>query len=209
MTKRICVIGNAELLSNSTQFVDNSEVVIRINDCKNYTGLSGRKTDLVFVNNTGEPARRLVVNAPFQNQELFSHVDKFVFVRDIKVHRRFLLATEQERYLNLIDDHADEIVHHNEILSNRTDKLSKKFNLDVFRAIWQERKRRWIPGPFIMPSTGIFAVMYAVGLKEMLGYDVTLIGFTFHGWKGHPWSSEKRLCAELANKGILSIHHDK
>ena len=147
MTKRICVIGNAELLSNSTQFVDNSEVVIRINDCKNYTGLSGRKTDLVFVDNTGEPARRLAVNAPFQNQELFSHVDKFVFVRDIKVHRRFLLATEQERYLNLIDDHADEIVHHNEILSNRTDKLSKKFNLDVFRAIWQERKRRWIPGP--------------------------------------------------------------
>lgn len=64
MKKKIVIIGNALLnkkykwffRKNHSQFVDNSDIVIRINEAKNFNKGTGRKTSILGLVNRGTPS---------------------------------------------------------------------------------------------------------------------------------------------------------
>ncbi len=204
MKKRICVIGNAKLKTDSSHIEDTSDMVMRINDCKNYDGLSGQKTDAVLVNNIGGSAESYVTGMPFKNNQICSKAKTFIIVRDYEVHREFRLSTKQEFTVNF-RDHKEEIVSSNGIPADKLEIFSKDFNVFVFNALLKMREGLPVQEPFLMPSTGMFAILYAVKLREIFELEAIMLGFKFQGWGGHPWSLEKRLCAGLIRSGKIRL----
>ena len=55
----------------------------------------------------------------------------------------------------------------------------------------------------LMPSTGFLAVHYV--LEAMPDYRLCMVGFSFEGWPGHPWTLEQAHIASLASQGRLEF----
>ncbi|MCA3573825.1 MAG: hypothetical protein IOC86_07890 [Aestuariivirga sp.] len=201
------MVGNAPLGVDFSDLVDNSAVVYRINDCKNYDGLSGQKTDIVLINNLGDSVPRYLVEKPFLNKEICAKSEKFVIVRDHEVHRQFLISTNQQRFLPMIEDQTTSIILENKIPLNKVVRYSGKFNLRVFNTLLDVRAKERISDElFIMPSTGMFAILHALTRWRSHGFEINLIGFAFSGWGGHPWSCEKKLCSDLHDGNHVVWH---
>ncbi|MDI6838706.1 MAG: Urease operon accessory protein, partial [Rhizobiaceae bacterium] len=55
MGRRIVIVGNGEVPQGAAEAIDAADIVVRFNESRNF-GLSGNRTDVVAVCNTGRPA---------------------------------------------------------------------------------------------------------------------------------------------------------
>lgn len=65
MKKRLFIVGNGPLISDLGDRVNSSDHVIRFNEPKSSPGMSGTKTDWLFVCNTGKPMARRLKNPDY------------------------------------------------------------------------------------------------------------------------------------------------
>lgn len=230
--KRITIVGNAPLSIDYSDLVDSSDVVIRINNCKNYSAFSGKKTDYLFINNFGSPAQGYVENTSLLKNEICKKAERFFFVRNFDCHLEHLKKIGKVKLEKLLlTDYADQIVLSNRIDPEKLELLSHEFNTYVFDTINNFKinivfhylfytKKHSITSSiknllkififkerFTMPSTGVFAVLYAINEISKDGDELNLIGFTFEGWRGHGWEIERALIQELAKLGKLNLHY--
>lgn len=54
--KSLIVVGSAPLEIDLARFIDACDCVVRFNNCKNYGGNSGSRTDVLFLSNSDDPA---------------------------------------------------------------------------------------------------------------------------------------------------------
>jgi hypothetical protein len=55
------------------------------------------------------------------------------------------------------------------------------------------------------PSAGMVVIQRILEDPEFGSYQRYVLGFTFKGWQGHPFTLEKRLVETHAAKGLLHL----
>jgi hypothetical protein len=182
------IIGNAPIPVDYSEFIDNCELVLRINEGKNIGVHSGQKTDILCITNTGGPARRIIEGKSIWNSSYYNKLSEVWFPRDSEVHKKYLQTVELPYPATEFDNRADELVAANDLSRTTIRQFSGEFNEAVFKKL-KDRARH----PFICPSTGLLAIEYILSKARFDRYNKVLAGFTFEGWAGHPWELEQRI----------------
>ncbi len=122
------------------------------------------------------------------------------FPRAVEVHEE-LRARAPDGY---VKPAAERDISGRILRRNRLRQPATHFDADFYRrclACLQEGDDPADPGMF--PSAGFMALRHV--LERMEGARATLIGFTFQGWKGHPWAQEAAYVRRLAGDGRLEL----
>jgi hypothetical protein len=91
MKKRLFVVGNGPLPEDLSARVDASDHVIRFNEPKASIGMSGTKTDWLFLNNTGKPMQRRLADPAYPVSPIVRAADLVFFVYHPRIIRQHVM----------------------------------------------------------------------------------------------------------------------
>jgi len=195
--KRVVLIGNAPVKTNSfnrnslSAFIDDSEVVIRINSADNYSKGTGKKSDVLGIINIGDPAIEFSYRRKI-NKHVKEKISSVWFSRPLDLYSSSNILVEEDlseyilnfQKLNHIPSHA--------IPKEQYQYLSKK----IFPANG---------GNMVDPSSGFCFLHMMLSAEEFKGLKKVLVGFSWEGWTGHNWKLEKKICLDLHKNGDIYI----
>jgi hypothetical protein len=191
--QRIALVGNGLIDANSATEIDACDHVVRFNKANGWGGNAGTRTDTLYLVNHGGQmkewidtdilasmpqvlaSRRIALPIPMLNGHVApgtpgAHIDQLNFI------------SEASRRLQEAGHH---VVAHT-VADYRT-------------AV--ERLRNYeqlVDGPstgHLHPSTGFLALSKILS-DAASNTHITLWGFTFEGWGGHPWELERRFAID-------------
>jgi len=196
VSKNLIVVGNAACSINYSGLIRRADLVLRFNECKQFGGNVGTRTDILCINNLGAPARRYVATRPLLHLEPVRSA-RLWFPRHAGVcldHVSRMMQAHpglRPQWPDLdFQDYAAEIVTANDLGHCTAETFSKDLNTRVFRKLEQAGAP-----PFFAPSTGMLALARVLEDPAFAGHRVHLVGFGFSGWPGHPWQAERACVA--------------
>ncbi|MDD2662764.1 MAG: hypothetical protein PHD19_03285 [Dechloromonas sp.] len=204
---RMVILGNAPMKFDMTQYVDASALVVRFNECGNYAKGTGTKADILCLNNFGKPAEQWITRKTIQKLPFISSVDEIWIPRvaDILLTHRIAykeLTGDRHFDKDKFRDLSNELISSNGLGEKKIVRFSEELNKEVL-----DNLKSLSPVDFREPSTGILAISHVLSEGRFSGYDKIILGFTFEGWKGHPWSGElllvKKYMEERSNLMLL------
>jgi len=223
---KLIIVGSAPLDRDFSRFIENCDCVVRFNNCKNYGGFSGTRTDILFLSNSGDPAMHRTLafllqdRTPDQVQREMPYVHKantVWFVRprnpellehlNSKIEDNVPMKAAEIGYNRHGRDLAGEITRSLKIPEDKIRIVSPAFHSDIW-----ERLISLGPTEAVVPSTGIIGIETVLKDPMFKKYKQKfLLGFGWEGWIGHPWELEKKLVQKYLNQGLLldarKIHH--
>jgi hypothetical protein len=207
VSKNLVLIGAAPCSIDYSPLINHADLVVRFNECKQFGGNVGTRTDILCISNMGSPARRYIAQRPMRGLEPL-RTAKIWFPRNTDVCLDHVSRMMEEdpglrsawRDLDF-RDYSAEITEANDLGHGGIERFSKELNARVFRSL--ER-----PGdlPFFAPSTGILAVARVLGDPAFADHRVHLVGFGFAGWTGHPWRAERAFVANSVWRGRVAYY---
>lgn len=198
----IVVIGNAPLNRDFSALVDSADQVIRFNEPRTFNKGSGTRFDTWVIAN-------LKGGRYFARQRIFRHADyrtrprQIWFPRCAGVHstllRGKLLAPNLAADSDV--DYSAEIVKQNKLPQKNQLRFSESFYWSCIEQLYDLNRPEVVQVK--IPSTGFMAVHYL--LSVLSAKSVTLIGFSWQGWEGHPWEKERQVLEKWAKQGLITI----
>jgi len=205
--KRVVVVGSGPVLTRGlfqepgtprtvARFIDGSDVVIRMNNLKNFGAPgAGTKTDIHVVTNTGKPGRR--------------------YARKVRLDARILRGA---REIWFGSDPAL-VASHEQVNRARPDADAEKDWVPeiVARQRWGSRRWKYIPADVVRrlreelggstpdPSLGPRVIAAALADERFADHTVYLFGFGFFGSKAHDWDAERAYVERLREAGRIGI----
>lgn len=201
--RRVVVVGNGPLPRDMTEEVESADFVLRFNEPKASKGMSGLKTDLLLVNNSGKPMQRRLRDPAYFRSPMVQGAEEIIFPYHPITIRRWLIRPN--------------------FLSRLRGRKSD-WTLTALEAFGQAGKQvRIMPPAFyedaceelgvprakmreVFPSTGY------LGLRMMLErfpagqWTVEVCGFSWEGWKRHAWADERGWVElHVADKRIIMM----
>ena len=198
---KIVIVGNADVITDFTNLVDNADLVFRFNSCRNYKINTGSKTDVLCVSNTGSAAKRLAFFYENTNPDFIYDINAVWFVSDLLSLKKnfFYLMTNQKRKV----EYSKYIISKcnfksgvefkylgNEFVKNSLNNLLSKGSVSV--------------KPYA-PSTGYLVLDKLLNDSDFNNSEIILIGFSWEGWKRHPWVLEKKTINTYVDLGRVSL----
>ncbi len=198
--RRMIILGNAPMQMDMSEYIDSSDVVVRFNECQNYGLGTGHKADILCINNFGQPAEEWIKDQTFFRLPFIDQVKEIWLPRtpSILEHRKSV----RDRHFDVarFRDLGEELVNKNRLTSKVIERFSDKRNAEILDSL-----KKLSSEEFREPSTGILAIAHAVASPRFAHLNKVILGFTFEGWKGHPWKGERALIAQFASQSI-SLH---
>lgn len=194
---RIILIGNAPIKKDLSEFINNSDFIVRFNLAGNYNKNTGTKVDTLCI--CGGPSAR-----KFSKYRKLSQLTFIKNLNEIWFTRSFEKKAKQV-YFNVGKKRRRNIDYSNLVLDRN--KLNGK-SITVFgKDIYENSKKLLnITNEKDEPSSGFLALQYILrkygSIKEV---EISLIGFTFQGWKHHLWENEKAYVKSLENENIIQL----
>jgi len=179
------LVGNGPT-QNLAYASDASDSIIQINTSRHAAKLPVEKTHHIFISNMGEKVSASLCQAIEKQHELLCHAT-VVLGRNLSfyVSKRAVLQV-RDWHNGLHDYHLTQAWR---TLAPRW-KVERVSFLSSVRLEFQLRQLGMRRAS--MPSTGMIA--YDWLLQRLKPEDsLTVEGFTFEGWSGHPWAIESRL----------------
>ena len=202
--KKLIIIGNADVTSDHSEFVNCCDVVIRINLRKSRNvirGAIGQKTDVLCYT---PRAISLVLNDDEELEFLkgyCGHLSQVWFLRPRRaywVNRRSFAGFffRKERFFF---DMSMAFIKCLGLKGRRTEFIKMELLNSIVRKLWNLDPGGLRPSP----SAGIMVIEKVLADNECANFEKYLLGFTFEGWEGHRWDLEKRLVEGYREKGLL------
>jgi len=201
VSPRVVVIGAGPVLTNGlfqepstpeavASFVDGSDVVVRMNNLKNFGAPGqGTRTDIHVVTNTGKPGRR--------------------YARKARLDARILRGAKETWFGT---DPA--LIESGELGRVADADAARDWAPEIRRRQrWRNRPVRYIPAPLVRrlndeiggssrdPSLGARVIALVLEEPRYAGHTVYLLGFGFAGSKAHDWDAERRWVTRLLEEG--------
>jgi len=194
-------VGNADLTRDHSSLVDSADCVVRFNIPRTYGSGSGARFDVWVITNAGG-AKRFVKKKLFKDAAYKNMPDQLWFPRCVEVHKQL-----RERYPvedSLIrkkaeKDFADRIIRTNDLQQTNIVRFPEDIYWGCLDVLSKAAGRG---APVRIPSTGFLSLYYVLYVLKQR--PVTLVGFTFEGWVGHPWALEESLVREWHNEGLVT-----
>lgn len=188
MKKRLFVVGNGPLPHDLSERVDASDHVIRFNEPKASIGMSGARTDWLFLNNTGKPMQRRLRDPAYAVSPIVQAADLVFFVYHPRIIRQYVL---KPNILSRLKGRR----------ANWTGPALEMFgnagkSVVILASAYYEKACAEL-GVFdemlssVFPSTGYFGIRYALERFPPDAWDVEICGFSWQGWKRHAWGDER------------------
>jgi hypothetical protein len=208
--KKLVIIGNADVASDHSELVNSFDAVVRINLRKNHNtihGTTGTKTDLLCYT---PRAVSLVMNNEEDlkvTEEYCGSVSRLWFLRPRHAYwvNRVFLAGFLFRKERLFFDLSRAFIKRFTLKDCKIEFVKTDFLNSIILNLQNINPGGQKPSP----SAGIMAIEKLLADKEFAHFEKYLLGFTFEGWAGHPWESEKKLVNRHMSKGLLSFIHEK
>lgn len=200
MGRQIIIVGNGEVPPGAAEAIDACDMVVRFNECRNF-GLSGSRTDVVAVCNTGRPALAMLSSPGWRASRPVSDCREIWSIRDPEKFRELhpaLMATRPE-LADFCDDYTDAFA----AFAQDVGKAHTVIDRSVHEAV-DDALTRFDPGDYVVPSSGMIVVASILDKSERTGDAVLLTGFDHVGWEGHPFAAEQRLVDSYIAAGRLS-----
>jgi len=210
-------VGSAPLPHDCSDFISSCDCVVRFNNCKNYGGHTGIKTDILIINNAGNPDtlptlrfmltprtdEESVQEAPFLEQAgeiRFARPPTDFIVEFIKMNVPDGRLKEIElAQLRPGRDLAAEIVRSQQIPAEKLRPLPAP---EFYSGVWKKLLAIGSTDA-VVPSTGIMGVEMLLADPRFKDYQKLITGFNWGIWNGHPRRLEKKLIEDYTQRGIL------
>jgi hypothetical protein len=196
---QVVIVGNAPVTRDHAALVDEADRVIRFNVPATWDKGTGRRFDVWVIANAAA-GRFFARQRPFVAAPYRTLPTEVWFPRAVDVHRD-LRVTQPDGYLKPLaeQDFAERIMRNNGLRQPwlRFDAAFYRRCLDRLRAIDPD------VDPTSIPSAGFMALNRV--LETGSDAEVSLVGFTFQGWHGHPWSIEEAFVQREARAGRLTL----
>ncbi len=219
--KSLVIVGSAPLDSDFSEIIDSCDCVVRFNNCKNYNVNSGRKTDILILTNTGNPFKQATLKFMLKKREKdevktelpYLHSAKYIwFIRPNLLFLRAYykhICSKNNAFLNQELKHFDiigqrdiiaEIINAQKIPKKRVTSITEKMYIHTWKKLIS-----YGATDALMPSTGLLGIEMILDNPSFRNHEKYIIGFTWQGWKGHPWQLEKRLVEKYIENGVLKV----
>ncbi|WP_224814775.1 glycosyltransferase family 29 protein [Hasllibacter sp. MH4015] len=202
MPKRIAIVGNAPIEDDRSSLIDGADHVVRFNNAFGYGHVTGaRIDDLYLINCGGQPLEWLRSDA-FWSRDYLTKTLQITLP---------LAAPNRQRSLGVADDGDGQSV---DGLNFEWDmraalrplgKTVRTLAPDTISAATDALRALGAGDAQVNPSTGYLAA-FAYLESCTHGTIVDLYGFTFAGWGGHSWESEKAWVLDQQSEGRLNWH---
>lgn len=186
MTGRVVVVGNGPLPRDLTAEVESADLVLRFNEPKASTGKSGRKTDMLMVNNTGKPMQQMLRDASFFRSPFVQAAQEVVFPYHPHAIRSYML--QPGLLSRLRGRKADWTIQAVEAFG-KAGKPIRIMPPSFYEegcgelSIPREQMRT------VFPSTGYLGLRHV--FNHFPDHRIEICGFSWEGWKRHAWSNER------------------
>jgi hypothetical protein len=208
--KKLVIIGNADVASDHSELVNSFDVVVRINLRKNHNTIhvtTGTKTDVLCYT---PRAVYMVMNNDEDLQLIEGYcrnVSRLWYLRPRHGYwvNRIFLSGFFFRKERLFFDISRAFIKRLKLKDGRTEFVKTDFLNSIINKLQVMNPN----GPKPWPSAGIVAIEKVIADEEYTHFEKYLLGFTFEGWEGHPWESEKKLIEGYKEKGLLKFIHEK
>ena len=214
--KSLVIVGSAPLHIDCLKFIDSCDCVVRFNDCKNFGGNSGTRTDILVLNCTGgenvKAFRKLL--QPRSDSELAEELPFVVSASEVWFSRPN--PADLRRYY-LSEDVADEL--RSKAVFEKSIDARYRFGALVETLRIPENKIRSITEPLYVsvwekltqigemadqvPSTGMIGIEMLLNDPRFNEYQKFICGFGWKGWSGHSWKLEKKLVKTYLKSGVF------
>lgn len=176
---RVALVGNAPLQYDQSGQIDSCDIVIRCNEAKTLGKNTGTRTDILCVNNSGEPAVRFI------SRKLLRKEPNFPQLREIWFARPYAAGIDIALKILMANDLSDLPV--------------KYFSISISERAYDElRKHCQMENKH--PSTGLLAFLYILEQEAFAEFDKYIFGFTFNMWYGHPEKAEMKVMESFCHK---------
>lgn len=202
MKKRLFIVGNGPLPHDLRERVDASDHVIRFNEPKASIGMSGTRTDWLFLANTGKPMQRRLRDPDYWTSPIVTAADTVFFVYHPTIIRNYV---GKPNILSRLKGRRADWTGAGIIAFGRIGKTVTILPPTYYEAasaeigVTRERLKK------IFPSTGYFGIRYALEHFPAEDWDVEICGFSWEGWKRHAWGDERAWVEKKAKERPMRI----
>ncbi len=200
--KTIFIVGNGPIKDNLSEVVDQSDLVLRFNEPKSSKGMSGAKTDILFVCNSGKPMQRRLSDPGYLNSPIVQGASQVIFA----YHPRIIAAYFRQPHLlsrlkGRRGDWTLQAIDAFGAVGKSVLILPPRFYTDgcAVLGIPEEARRE------VFPSTGYFGLTYILQHFDPAEWKIVLCGFSWEGWRRHSWGDERKWVMDKVDQKILNV----
>lgn len=184
----VAVVGNGPVARDLSERVEAADIVVRFNEPKASIGMTGSRTDILFVCNSGNPMRRRLNNPNYTSLPTVQSAREVILpYHPLTIARYFkkpnILSRLAGKKLDLTAETLD--------LMGRAGKavtvMPPRFYEDGCRDLGLTEERMKL----VFPSTGFFGIRYALERFAGEEWRIEFCGFSWEGWSRHAWADER------------------
>jgi hypothetical protein len=188
MTKRLTIVGNGPIGRDLSAHVDAADFVLRFNEPKASKGMSGVRTDLLFLNNSGKPMQRRLLDPAYIASPIVRAAKEVVFTYHPEIIRRYLV--KPNILSRLKGRRADWTMQAIDLLGGAGKEI-RILPPAFYEAGCAELGLTEAHMRTVFPSTGYFGIRYALERFQPEDWAIEMCGFSWEGWKRHAWADER------------------
>ena len=184
------LVGNGST-HNLAQASSKADSIIQINTCRHAANLPLEKTHHIFISNMGDKVSVPLCDAIAKQHALLSHAS-VMLARNPSFYASKRILLQMQDWNNALPDYQLTDAWRRLEAGWTVGRVSFLSNMRLEFKLRQLGMRQ-----ASMPSTGMIA--YDWLLQRLKPEDtLTIEGFSFEGWSGHPWAIEGQLIRALA-----------
>lgn len=186
--KRVFVVGNGPLARDLGAEVEAADFVVRFNEPKAAKGMSGTRTDWLFLNNSGKPMQRRLADPGYVRSPIVAAARTVIFAYHPLTISRYLIRPNPLSWLR------GRRANWTAAALDMFGRAGKEVLILPPAAYEEGCAELGLPAERmreVFPSTGFFGIRHVLRHCPAEEWDVVICGFTWQGWKRHAWADER------------------
>ncbi|MFB2566912.1 glycosyltransferase family 29 protein [Rhizobium sp. IMFF44] len=200
--KLAIVVGNGRIERDVSEMVDSADFVMRFNEPKLAGGWSGTRTDILVLSVSSKQfQKRLAEPAFLENAAVKAAREVMLAYHPVIIRKYHPRPNFLQRLKGRRADWTDRAIEIMHSAGKEVRVMPPQFYLDgcAELRIPQQKMRE------LFPSTGFLGIGYVLDRFSTPEWDVKLCGFTWEGWKRHPWHEERAWVEDKIENSRLNM----
>lgn len=200
--KQLYIVGNGPITGDMSPRIDGSDFVVRFNEPKASVGMSGTKTDILFLCNAGKPMQRRLEDSNFLTSAIMKDAGQVILAyHPIIIDRYFPKPNALSRLKGRREDWTFATIMALGAIGKTSTVFPASFYMEGCRELGLPQDKMGI----VFPSTGYFGIFHILRHFSPAEWTISLCGFSWAGWKRHAWADEREWVEDKVRRGLLEV----